>query len=125
MTMSLMIIEVNYSTIDDDYSTCRGYYIIILSSSQYTLRSDLNIDGQVIYSGEMVCEGNYYFPINTNFHCYFSPKNKPNHTIIYVRTIINGIFKVICYDLNGVVKKSSISISQKYFSSLTPIHVPM
>ena len=62
MNMSLIIIEVNYSTIDDDDSTCHDYYIIIFSSSQYTLKSDLSIDGQVISSSEMVCKGTYYFP---------------------------------------------------------------
>ena len=64
--MSLIIMEGNYGAIDADDSSCNGYYIIKISSSPYTLQSDLIIDGQVISSGEMVCEGTYFFPININ-----------------------------------------------------------
>ena len=77
MNMSLIIIELNYSTIDDDDSTCHGYYIIVFSSSRYTLKSHLNIYGQVISSGEMVCEETYNFAININSCYYVSPKINP------------------------------------------------
>ena len=66
MTMSLINIEENHGAIDADDYKCHGYYIIIFSSSPYTIQSYVNRDGQVIYSGEMLCEGNYYFPININ-----------------------------------------------------------
>ena len=56
MNMYLIIMEGNYGVIDDDNSTCHGYYIIVFSSSPYTLQADLSIDAQVISSGEMVCE---------------------------------------------------------------------
>ena len=74
MNMYLIIIEVNYGAIDADDYICRGYYIIIFSSFPYTLQEDLSIDGQVISSGEMVCDRNYYFPININYRSYVSPK---------------------------------------------------
>ena len=61
MNMSLVSIEGNYGAIDADDSTCKSYYIIRISSSPYTLQSDLSIYGQVIYSGEMVCEVTYFF----------------------------------------------------------------
>ena len=66
--MSLIIMEVKYGAIDTDDSSCHYYYIIKFSSYQYTLQSDLSIDGKFIYSGEMVCEGTYFFPININLH---------------------------------------------------------
>ena len=53
----MIIIEINYVAIDADNYTCHGYYIIIFSSSTYTLQCDLNVDVQVISSGEMTCEG--------------------------------------------------------------------
>ena len=53
---------------NDDYSL-HGYYIIKFSSSPYTLQEDLIFNGQAIYSGGMVCEGTYLFPINMNSHC--------------------------------------------------------
>ena len=59
--MSLINTERNYGAIDADEYTCHGYYIIKFSSYTYTLQYDLSIDGQVIYSGEMVCEGTYFF----------------------------------------------------------------
>ena len=65
-------------------------------SHPHTLQADLNIDGQVISSGEMLCEGTYYFPININFHSYVSPKNKSNNTIVSLRKIINVNINVIC-----------------------------
>ena len=55
VNMSLIIMEGKYCAIDTDDSSCHGYYIIKFSSSPYTLQEDLIIDGQVIYSGEMVC----------------------------------------------------------------------
>ena len=42
------------------------YYQI--SSYPHPLQYDLNIDGQVIYFCEMVCEGTYFPPITINYH---------------------------------------------------------
>ena len=70
MNMYLIILEVKYGAIDTDDFLCNGYYIIAFSSSPYTLQADSSIDGQVISSGEMLCEGTYFFPININFHYY-------------------------------------------------------
>ena len=96
--MSLIVTEINHGAIDADDSEFHGYYIIIFSSFTYTLQENFNIYGQVISSGEMVCEGNYYFPITINSHYSVSPKNKSNNTILSLRTIINGNFNVKCYD---------------------------
>ena len=74
MIVSLINIEVNYGTIDDDYSTCHGYNIIIFSSSPYTLQVYCNMDGQFVYSGEMICKGTYHFLIIINYNYYDSPK---------------------------------------------------
>ena len=35
----------------------------------------MSIDGQVVSSGEMVCEGTYLFPININSHYYVKKLN--------------------------------------------------
>ena len=61
------------------------------------------IDGQVISSGEMVCEGTYLFPININSHYYVLQKTKSNNTMVSLSTRINGNFNVICYYSNDVV----------------------
>ena len=74
MNMSFIIMEVKYGATGTDYSSCHGYYIIKFSSYTYILQSYLIIDGQVIYSGEMVCEGTFFFPININYHFYVLPK---------------------------------------------------
>ena len=74
--MSLIITEGTDGSIDADDSAYHGWYIIRFSLSLHTLQSDLNIDGQVISSDEMVCEGNYYFPVNINSCYYVSTKNK-------------------------------------------------
>ena len=66
MNRSLVIMEGNYGAIyADDYS-CNGYYIIKISSYPYTLQAEMSIDGKFISSGEMVFEGTYLFPINSN-----------------------------------------------------------
>ena len=61
MNMYMIIMEGKYGAIDTDYSSCRGYYIIKFYSSPYTLQEDLCIDEKFISSGEMVCEGTYFF----------------------------------------------------------------
>ena len=98
MNMSLVITEGNYCATDADDYSCRGYYIIKFSSSPYILQEDLSIDGQVISSGGMLCEGIYFFPININPHYYVLQKNKSNNRFFSLRTIINGNVNVICYD---------------------------
>ena len=69
--------EVNYGDIDADDYTCHGYYIIKFSLYTYTLQEDLSIYGQVVYSGDMVCKGTYFFPININYHYYVLQKINP------------------------------------------------
>ena len=56
INMSLIITEIRYVTIDADDYACHGYYVIIFSSSPYTLQIDFNIYGQVVYYGEIICE---------------------------------------------------------------------
>ena len=70
MNMYLIIMEGKYGAIDTNYFLCHGDYIIKFSSYTYTLQSELSIDGQVIYSGEMLREGNYLFPFNINSNYY-------------------------------------------------------
>ena len=70
MNMSLIIMEGKYGAIDSDDSSCHGYYIIKFSSYPYTLQTDFSVDGKFISSSEMVCEGNYLFSININYHYY-------------------------------------------------------
>ena len=67
-SVSLIITKGNYSFIDADNNSCHSYYTFRFYSSTYTPQSDLNIDGQVIFSDVMVCEGTYYFAITTNYH---------------------------------------------------------
>ena len=75
--MSLIIMKGKNGVIDTDDSSCHGYYIINVSWIPYTLQSDLSIYGQVISSGEIVCEGTYFFPIIINSHCYGLQKTNP------------------------------------------------
>ena len=80
--MSLIILEEKYGAIDTDDSSFHSYYIIKISSYPYTLQSDLSIDGQVISSGEILCEGNDFFPININ----------SNHYVLQITKSMNRIF---------------------------------
>ena len=73
----------------------------------------------------MVCEGNYYFPINISSHYYVYPKNKSNKTIVSMRKIINGNVNVKFYDSKEVVPSYLRPILHKYFSSLTLLHAPV
>ena len=123
MDIYLIINEVNYGDIDDDDYACHDYYIIRFSLYAYTLQVYLIIDGQVISSGKILYKGTYYFPININDHDYFSPKNKSNNTIAYLRKIINVNVNVKHYNSNDVVTYTLRNISRDDFSSLTPLHL--
>ena len=110
--------EVNYGAIDADDSSCHGYYIIKNKSYLYNLQSELSIDDQDIYSGEMVCEGNY-FPNQYQFSLLCFTK-KINNTILYIMITTNGNVNIICYGSNDVVPTCLRSISQNDYSTLSP-----
>ena len=97
MNMSVIITEWKYGDVDADYSSYHGYYIIKILLSTYTLQVELSIDGQVISSGEMVCGGTYFFPININYHYYYLQITISINTLVSLRTIINGNVNLICY----------------------------
>ena len=73
MNVSLVITKGNCGAVDTENYSCHGYYIIVFSSSLYILRAGLNIDGQVISSGEIVCEGNYFFQLTSIIVIVFLP----------------------------------------------------
>ena len=77
MNISLVVMEGKYGVIGTDDSSCNGYYIIKFSSSLYTLQADLSIYCEVIYYVEMVCEENYFFPIDINSRSYVLQKINP------------------------------------------------
>ena len=124
MNMSLIIMEGKYDAIDADDSSCYGYYIINFSSSPYTLQSDLSIYGEVIYSGEMVCEGTYVFTTNINYYYYVLQK-KSNNAIFSLRKIINGNVNVICYDSKDVIPPCVRFISQKDNNTQPALQIPI
>ena len=95
----LIITKGNDGDIDDDNTSFRGYYnIIIFSSCKYTLQADLNIDGQVISSGEMVCEGAYYLPMNIRYRYNFFQKINQIETF-YLR----GKLSLVMLTLNVMI----------------------
>ena len=51
--------------------------------------------------------------------------NKSNNMSVSLRTIINGNVNVICYYLKYAVPPFLRSISQDYYSTLSPLQVPM
>ena len=125
MSMYLIIMEVNYGSIDADDYLCHSYYIITFYSSPYTLQADLIIYVHVISSGKILCEGTYFFPINISSSYYVLQKNKSNSTIVSLRKIINGNVNVISYDSKDVVPPSFQYISQNDYNPLSPLHIPM
>ena len=84
----------------------------------------MSIDGQVISSGEMVCEGTYLFPINVNSHYYFLQRTKSVNTIFSLSKIINVSVNVICYDSKNVIPPCLSSISHNDYNNFSPLHIP-
>ena len=117
--------EGKYVAIDNDDSSCNGYYIIKFSSYKYTLKTYLSIYEEVIYSGEIVCEGTYFFPININNHYYVLQITESINTIFSLRKIINGNVNVICYDSRDVITPCLRSISNNYYNTLSPLNILM
>ena len=115
--MSLIIMEGKHVAIDNDDSSFNGYYIIKFSSYPYILKVDFSIDGQVISSGEMVCEVTYFFPINNHYNYYDLQRTKSINTIFSLSTIINGNVNVICYDSKDVFPLCLRSISHNYYNT--------
>ena len=72
----------------------------------------------------MACEGTN-FSINLNYHYYILQKHKSNNKIVSLNKITNGNVNVICYDLKDAVPPCLMSISQNYYNTLSPLHIPM
>ena len=125
MNISLVVMEGKYGVIGTDDFSCSGYYIIKFYLSPYTLQAYLSIDGQVISSGEMLCEGTYLSPININSHYYDLQRTKSISTIFSLGKIINGSVNVICYDSKDVVPPCLRYISKNDCNTLSPLHIPM
>ena len=98
MNIYLIITKGKYGAIDTDDSSRHSYYIIKFFSYPYILQAYLSIDGQVISSGEVICEGTYIFLININYHYYILQRTKTINRIISLRKLINGNVNIICYD---------------------------
>ena len=88
MNLSFIIMEVNHGYIDSEYSTFHGYHIIKFSSYLYTLQYNLSIDGQVISSGEMVCEGTFFSYQYQLSLFYFSKNNTITQLYCFSHTLI-------------------------------------
>ena len=120
-----MVCELSYFfpiNINSSYdSLCHGYYIIEFSSSTYTLQADLSIDGKVISSGEMVCEGTYFFPMSISSYYYVLQRTKSIITIFSLRKIINENVNVICYDHKDVLQFCLSSIPQNDYNIFSPL----
>ena len=124
MNMYFIFMEGRHGAIyTDDYSG-RGYYITKFSSYAYNFHSDSSIDGQVISSYEMVCEGAYLFPINMSSHYYVLQRTKSINKTVSLRTIFNGNINIICYDLKDVVQPCLRSISQNDYNTLSTLNIP-
>ena len=111
--------EVRYGANNTDDSSCHSFYIIKFSSSTYILQENLIINGKVIYSGEMVCERTYFFPINIIYNCYVLQITNPL-THFSLITIIYGNLNVICYDSNDVLPLCLRSKSQNDYNTFKP-----
>ena len=125
MNTSLVIMEGKYVAIDTDDSSCHGYYIIKFCSYPYTLQADLIIEGKVISSDEILCEGTYFFQINIYPRYYVLQIAKSVNTVAFLRKIINGNVKLISYDLKYFFLSCLSSISQNYYNTLSYLHIPM
>ena len=71
----------------------------------------------------MVCKGTYFPPITINYHYYIYSTNETNNTILYLIKVINGDVHVRCHYYNDIVTSDLRNVSQKYFSSLTPLYL--
>ena len=124
MNMSLITMGGKYGAIDTDDSSCHGYYIIKFFSYPYTLQADLIIDGKVISSDEMVCEGTNFFTININYHYYVLQRTKSTVTIVSLRKIIHVNVNAIWYDSKCVLPPFLRSISQNDYNNFHPYIFP-
>ena len=84
----------------------------------------MSIDGQVISSCEMICEGNNFFKSISILIIMFSNK-ETNNTIASLGKIINENVNVICYYSKVFVPSYLRYISQNIFSTLSPLYVPI
>ena len=73
----------------------------------------------------MVCEGNYFFPINTNYRYYFLKRTKSINKIVSLRKIINGIVKVICYNWKYFLTPCLRYISYNYYNTFSRLQIIM
>ena len=93
--MASLVQSGMYGAINIDDTTKNGFCVIQFLSEAQRLQNNTKIDGQVIYSGELVAKAQYLCSMQENTNLYW--KQEPlQHTIIFpTRAILRSRLDVI------------------------------
>ena len=64
----------NFGAINTDDPKTDGYYIVQFKSDPYTLQDTIDVDGQILEKGEVVCDARYFSPAMENSKWYVTPQ---------------------------------------------------
>ena len=84
-----------YSAIKTDDTTTNLFYAIQFISNTYTIKSNITIDGQGIYAGELVVKAQYLCSMQENTNCYWKQQPLQQTVKVSKHTILHPRLEVI------------------------------
>ena len=93
--MSSLVQSGMYGSINTEDTKTNGFYVIQFISEAYTLQNNTQIDGQVIYDGELVVKAQYLCSMQENSNWYWKQQALKKNIIVPTRTIIHPRLNVV------------------------------
>ena len=79
----------SYGAMNADDPKTDGFYIIQFTSPPYTLQNDIEVNGDKITSGNLVCDAEYLSPAQKGSNWYVTPsKNDVLHVVIEMSKVL-------------------------------------
>ena len=87
--MASLVESGKYGAINITDKSTNGFYVIMFTSSAYTLQENTKIDGQILIAGEFVVNAKYLYSMQVDTNWYWN--QQPNNHVITVptRTILH------------------------------------
>ena len=114
------ITENSYGSVNTDDPQTEGFYIVMFTSEPYSLQEEINVHGDIINCGTLVCDAKYCSPAQINSRWYVHLSDEGNETTIQVSKILTTQLSVEVVSDTSHLDRSVKTITQSELSIKKP-----